>query len=79
MPKPKRAPEVTQETIDTARKPLTPKEKVVYTEADREWRPGNEIGPKPVLDSLVAKDWIDQTYSVLVGCWVYRRRHNLDV
>lgn len=75
----KRVPEVTQETIDAARRPLASKEKAVYAEADREWRPGSELGPKPILDSLVAKEWLDETYSVLAGCWVYQRRHNLDV
>lgn len=82
MGKPRRAPEITQETIDAARKPMTAKEREVYDKANRRWRPGRLIGPQAVLDSLVEKGWLDGTYYALAerkeDAWVYQRRHSLD-
>ncbi|KKN30772.1 hypothetical protein LCGC14_0830770 [marine sediment metagenome] len=67
-----------QETIDAARRPMTIEEERVYAKTNREWQPGRELGPQPILDSLVVKEWLDGAYSILVGCWVYQRRHSLD-
>ncbi len=75
---PRRAPEITQETIDAARKPLSAKEKVAYSQATREWREKERLGPTAVLESLVEKGWLDKTYAPGPGCWLYQRRHSLD-
>ena len=77
----KRAPEVTQETIDAARKPMTAKERAVYERLTREWQHEGDLGPTAILDSLVEKEWADKTVRVFPNkssCWVYQRRHSLD-
>ena len=78
---PKRAPEITQETIDAARKPLSAKERVVYKRLTREWQHEGDLGPAATLDNLVVKEWADKTWRNFPGgkgCWVYQRRHSLD-
>ena len=74
----KRAPEVTQQTIDAARKPLTAEERAVYDRMGRRWRREGYLGPKDILDSLVVKGWADCTRDAIQGFWVYQRRHSLD-
>lgn len=78
---PRRAPEITQETIDAARKPLAPREKMVYERLTREWQHEGDLGPTAVLENLVEKGWADKTTRVFPNkssCWLYQRRHSLD-
>ena len=63
---------------DASRTPLTDEERLVYNLIGRGWRRGWRSTPPAILDTLIEKGWIDQTHSVVGGCWVYQRRHSLD-